>query len=61
MSERLAVFILMNNYLHDIAIAMFLASGVVRRVLVKNAEGKKIGDIGKINPLKHNIRPYIFV
>ena len=21
----------------------------------------KIGNIGKINPLKHNIRPYIFV
>ncbi len=45
MSEGLAVFILVNNYFHDIATAMFLASGVAMRVLVKNAEGKKIGKI----------------
>ena len=45
MSEGLAVFILVNNYFHDIATAMFLASGVAMRVLVKNAEGKKTGAV----------------
>lgn len=41
MSEGLAVFILMNNYFHDIATAMFLASGVAMWVIIKNLGNNK--------------------
>lgn len=41
MSEGLAVFILMNNYFHDVATAMLLASGIAMWMIVKNIENRK--------------------
>jgi len=36
MSQSLAVFILMNNYFHDVATALLLASGIAMWLIVKN-------------------------
>lgn len=41
MSQSLDIFILVNNYLHDIATAMFFASGIAMWIIVRNAENKK--------------------
>jgi len=41
MSPAFAVFILMNNYFHDVATAMLLACGIALWVIIKQREGIK--------------------
>lgn len=41
MSPSLGVFIMMNNYFHDVATALLLASGIVMWVIVKRLEGSE--------------------
>jgi len=41
MSEGLAVFILMNNYFHDVATAMLMASGIAMWVVIKNLDNNR--------------------
>lgn len=41
MSEGYAVFLLMNNYFHDVATAMLLACSVVLWVMLKHLDGKE--------------------
>jgi len=41
MSPGLAVFILMNNYFHDVATAMLLASGLAMWAVIKNLDNNR--------------------
>ncbi|MBI4689785.1 MAG: hypothetical protein HY754_05920 [Nitrospirae bacterium] len=41
MNPLIAVFIMMNNYFHDVAIATLLASGVTMWLMVKNLGDKR--------------------
>lgn len=41
MSPSLAVFIMMNNYFHDVATAMLVACAIAMRVLLLGYEGNK--------------------
>lgn len=41
MSQSLAVFILINNYFHDVATTIFFASGIAMWIIVRNVENKK--------------------
>ena len=45
MSPEFAVFILMNNYFHDVATAMLLACGIAMWLLLKQLEKSRDGSV----------------
>ena len=47
MSPMLGIIIMMNNYFHDVATALLLASGVVMWVIMKNYENGASPDTGR--------------
>jgi len=51
MSPTLTVIIMMNNYFHDVATAMLLASGVTTLLLLKGFEGANRDVISYLNSI----------
>jgi len=53
MSETSGVILMMNNYFHDVATALLLASAIVMWVIYK-----KLGDSGKPDEMNYFLRLY---